>query len=334
MLFQKKHIIALPLIFALLISCKQSNQKSVEVNNQTVKIIRFDSLLTQSDTTKIEENVRNLYVNHPAFMNYYAEHIIQVNPADTFEVVKSIQLFLQNPDFKSVNNDVAKTFASTDSIQNDLITAYSLMNKHFPQINTPEIYFFVSGFNSSILLENEFVGIGLDLYLGNTYPRYSEISYDYLLYNMRPASIAPDLISAMFFKHFSFDGLQNRLLEQMLYRGKLLHIVAAMLPNRKPNDIIGYSRFQWEWSRKFEKEIWNSILAQRHLYSSEQLLINKYLNDAPFTTPITQDSPGRLGAWVGWQIINSYMKNNNVSLQELAKITDYQMILNKSKYKP
>ena len=31
------------------------------------------------------------------------------------------------------------------------------------------------------------------------------------------------------------------------------------------------------------------------------------------------DSPGRIGGWLGWQIVRSYMKNNNVTLPELLK---------------
>jgi hypothetical protein len=66
---------------------------------------------------------------------------------------------------------------------------------------------------------------------------------------------------------------------------------------------------------------------KKTLYSTDNMLMRKYLNDAPFTTPISQESPGRLGTWVGWQIIQSYMnKNKNVTLQQLMNETNYQKI--------
>jgi uncharacterized protein YjaZ len=40
-----------------------------------------------------------------------------------------------------------------------------------------------------------------------------------------------------------------------------------------------------------------------------------------------------VGAYIGWQIVNSYMKNNEVSLQQLLQ-TNAQEIFEKSKYKP
>jgi uncharacterized protein YjaZ len=59
------------------------------------------------------------------------------------------------------------------------------------------------------------------------------------------------------------------------------------------------------------------------------------MNDGPFTSEISQDSPGRLGIWVGWQIVDSYMRNNeNVSIQELINEGDAQKILEQSFYKP
>ena len=59
------------------------------------------------------------------------------------------------------------------------------------------------------------------------------------------------------------------------------------------------------------------------------------MNDGPFTAEITQDSPGRLGLWVGWRIVESYMRNNKgVTLHELINENDAQKILEQSFYKP
>ena len=78
-----------------------------------------------------------------------------------------------------------------------------------------------------------------------------------------------------------------------------------------------------------------SIVERKHLFSTEGILITKYLNDAPFTSYFSQESPGRCGVFIGWRIIESYMKNNpKVSLQELMNNTDYKTILEQSVYNP
>lgn len=324
------------IILSCLVACNKTKRLELtESITPSAKIIRFDSLILHADTSNLLQSVKEIYRAEPVFMPYYVENVMGSNPADTAETARLLGQFLANNSFKQVNKDVEKIFANTDTIVKNINLAYQYLNQYFPEMKTPQVYFFVSGFNTPIILEDQFVGIGLDLYLGSNYPSYRDMSYQYLLYNMRPSSIAPDLLSAMLFKHFRFDGQEERLLENMLYRGKIMYLLSLIMPQVPPHDIMGYSRFQWEWSRKYESKIWNSIVGQKDLYSTDIALINKYLNDAPFTATISQESPGRLGTWVGWQIISNYMnKNSDLSIEELMKTTDYQLILNKSEYAP
>ena len=71
------------------------------------------------------------------------------------------------------------------------------------------------------------------------------------------------------------------------------------------------------------------------LFSTDVMLIKKYMNDAPFTATISQESPGRLGAWIGLRIVDSYMrKNTNVTLRDLMNENNYQKMLEQSDYRP
>ena len=72
------------------------------------------------------------------------------------------------------------------------------------------------------------------------------------------------------------------------------------------------------------------------LYSSDSKLPNRFTNVAPFSKfylEIDNDSPGRVGQWIGWQIVRSFMQNNDVSMQDMLKMDDKE-IFEKSKYKP
>jgi len=72
------------------------------------------------------------------------------------------------------------------------------------------------------------------------------------------------------------------------------------------------------------------------LYDTDQKLIPRFINPAPFSKfylEIDNESPGRVGAWIGWQMVRSYMANNEVSLAQLLK-TDAKEVFEKSKYKP
>jgi len=50
---------------------------------------------------------------------------------------------------------------------------------------------------------------------------------------------------------------------------------------------------------------------------------------------LTEESPGEVGNWMGWQIVKSYMNRHpETTLQELVALDDMQEILSKSRYKP
>ena len=47
------------------------------------------------------------------------------------------------------------------------------------------------------------------------------------------------------------------------------------------------------------------------------------------------ESPGKTAVWVGWQIVRKFMeKNPDTSIEELMKMQDGQMFLQKAGYKP
>ena len=152
---------------------------------------------------------------------------------------------------------------------------------------------------------------------------------------MRRENLASDLVSATLFRMFVMHSTEDRLLDNMIFRGKVMYLLSVFMPDEKPEILMGYSPEQWAWSKKYEKQVWTAIVDQKHLFSTDMQLINKYMNDAPFTSPISQDSPGRLGTFIGWQVVKSYMeKNSKVGLKNLMDEENCQKILEESGYKP
>ena len=45
------------------------------------------------------------------------------------------------------------------------------------------------------------------------------------------------------------------------------------------------------------------------------------------------ESPGRIGVWVGWQIVRDYVKNNDSDLQHMLQMNN-EDLFKRSKYKP
>ncbi|MFV0471957.1 MAG: hypothetical protein ACK5L7_08000 [Paludibacteraceae bacterium] len=310
-------------------------QRTQENSSINIKIKRFDKDLIQFDTANATDYTDKLYQKYPKFVPVYIGNILDVNSSNTAEVGQLFAQFISDSTIQRVNQKTFEIFADVSDIESDLSQAFSYINDYFPPIPLPDIYFYVSGFNRAVMIENGILGIGTDFYLGADYPLYKEFTYDYLLYNMRKEMVSIDIVSVVLFNYFVFDGKQNRLMDNMLHRGKILYLLSSFMPDKKMEDILGYSLQQMQWAEKYENNIWKTIVGQKDLFSTNMQLIGKYLNDAPFTTPVSQDSPGRLGIYIGWKIISEYMKNNpSVTLQELMQNGDYQKILEQSGYRP
>lgn len=330
-------ILSVCCLISFLGSCSKSNRFEIDTtkNRVEVKIHRFDKDLLTLDTTNMKAGLATLYSKYPGFLPVFTATILDTTATDTVAVSNLFHQFLTDSAFKSVNKKVLQTFNDVSDIEKQVSDAFTYIHHYFPTVKLPEVYFFVSGFNRAVMMNNTFIGVGTDYYLGSDFPAYKNFTYQYMVYNMRRECLATDLVSTTLFRMFVMDSPEYRLLDNMLFRGKVMYLLSVFMPNEKPENIMGYNTEQWKWSKTNEKQIWGYVIDQKHLFSTDVQLIRKYMNDAPFTAPVSQDSPGRLGTWLGWQIVESYMKNNpKITLEDLMKENNYQKMLEESGYRP
>lgn len=318
-------------------SCQKQSRFTIDTNKNAVnvRIARVDKDIIGLEPSDMYAEVSRLYKTYPEFMEIFVTQIMGADRSDTTAVVALFSDFLADSTFSDVNAKTLEVFDNIADIEKSVSVAFTYLKHYFPQLPLPQVYFYVSGFNQAIVLENDYVGVGVDLYLGSDYPDYQNFAYQYMTQNMTRQHVAADLVSAYVFKTFRNESNESRLIDHMLYRGKLMYLLSVVMPNEKPEILMGYSKEQWNWSVKHEKEIWSTMIDQKDLFSTDFHLIRKYVNDAPFTTPISQESPGRLATWIGWRIVESYMNRNvDVSLVDLVNEHNYLKILESSGYKP
>ena len=109
-----------------------------------------------------------------------------------------------------------------------------------------------------------------------------------------------------------------------------------LLPEISDAEKIGYTPEQITWCQENESYMWRYFMQEQLLYSSDSKLPSRFINTAPFSKfylEIDNESPGRVGTWIGWQIVLSFMKNNDVNLQQLLQMDPIEIFQN-SKYKP
>ena len=302
-----------------------------------VDIVRFDSAQLAVRPDRVKQDIVQLYADYEVFMPMFVEGILRLPVEDTAYLCEMYSNFLTDTTmgFAQTNALAQSMFADISKLQKSLNIGFSRLHYLYPEWEIPTVYLFVSGFNSSVMYYENIMGVGVDMYLGSDYPYYNQVVYNYQKQTMRKECVAGDLLNMYIAYQIPYNSKYNRLLEHMIFRGKQMFLLSQLLPDEPAWEIIGYSKEQWDWCKKYEQAIWNRIMEKRDLFKTESMVRVSYMNDGPFTAEISQESPGRLGIWVGWQIVDSYMRNNeNVSIKQLIDEGDAQKILEQSFYKP
>ena len=331
------------IIFAtcVLVSCQHRRSYfPKDIEQQSVDIVRFDNdlLNVQSDDVQsTKADIRVLYDKYPVFMPLWVEDILGIPSADTAYLAHALPQFLNDTlyGFQKTNEREQELFTDITDIQTAINKAFTRVKYLYPETEIPALYLFISGFQTSIFFAEDLIGIGADMYLGSNYEYYNRVVYEYQKQTMRKECIPVDVISAFLFRNLPYTSTKSRLLDQMMYRGKVMYLTAQIFDDLPAYEVMGWTKEQWKWCERNEEVIWHLVMDKRDLFKTENLLLTNYLNDGPFTAEISQDAPGRLGIWLGWRIAESYMEHNkNVSLQELMAEGDAQKILELSYYKP
>lgn len=318
-------------------SCK-SNKLEVDVSKIKVelKIHRFDKELRDLDIQKLMTEVPKLEEKNPRFFELYTTNVIKIGSTAERDFFLKLKDFLTHPDWAQVYDSISTKFEDISVLENELTEAFKHYKYYYPEKEIPEVYTCMSGFNYSVFTDENLFGIGLDFYLGKDSKFYEMAQFaEYQRYNMASYKITSDCIQAIALTDFQYNDSIDNLVSQMVYQGKIQYFMHALLPQEEDSVLFGYTPVQMKWSFSYEDKIWAFMVEQKQLFSDENLMIKKYIEVAPFTTYFTNNSAPRLGVFIGWRIVQSFMENNpEISLQELMAMDDYQYILNNSSYNP
>ena len=326
-----RKILSLFILCFFVFSC--AGHKIVVESNPDLNVKRFDvDFYKYLNGQMTEESLSNQY---KSFLDVFGAQVVGLGTSDSDEFYESLNSYFSETSLMSLYKDQQEKFADFDFVDKELNPALVTLLQEFPNLKQPNVYVHVSGLNQNVIVTDEVLSLSAEKYLGSAHPFYQKFFYDYQLQNMTPERIVPDYLLGFMMANFPIEGTSDVLIDQMLYEGKLRYILSRLLPERNKWEYVAYTKEQYSWCENHEADIWKTILQTEHLYTSDYKLVIQYINDAPYTGAVSPKSPGRLGVWVGFRIISSYMKKHpETTLAELMKLTDAGELLKEAKYKP
>lgn len=341
-------ILTLFCLTALFYSCGGDVQvKAPDVSDIQVdyRIIRWDSLILNVDTFHTARDLALLKDKHPAFYEIYFSRILPLVPNKEGDISVSMDGFLRAPISAHLKEELQKTFPHlNEQLKNELDQAFQYYKYYLPEEELPDVYTLLSEFAFQTVLfplkENkDGVGVGLDMFLGSDYP-YSNLDPQnpsfsaYITRSFDKDHMTKKIIEIMIEDKVA-PVKKGQLLDYMIRNGKVLYAMDHILPMAHDSIITEYSRDQLDWAMNNEVEMFSFFLKEELFYEDETMKINKYIFPSPDSPGMPPAAPGRTANFIGWKIVESYMKRHpEVSMKALFEDQDAQYIMNESKYKP
>ncbi|WP_333599418.1 gliding motility lipoprotein GldB [Flavobacterium sp.] len=315
----KKYSLVVFLVL-MLISCdkKSKVEKAVEAIPVELKVDRFDKAFFET----APKDLPKLKAEYPFFFSDQFEDKVWIDK-------------MQNPLWRELYQEVEKKYSDFGKQTTEIEDLFKHIKYYFPETTTPKVYTVIAemDYNKKAIYANDKLIIALELYLGANH-RFYEFP-KYLKQNFEERQMMPDIVTS-FSLHKIPPPSDKTLLANMIYYGKELYLKDLLLPEYTDAEKIGYQPQQITWCQENESYMWRFFIDENLLFDSDSRLPNRFINLAPFSKfylEIDNESPGRVGQWVGWQIVRSFMENNEVSVQDMLKM-DAKQLFDKSKYKP
>lgn len=316
-----RNALILALFLSALIACETTPEKMVDTSKieVSVKLDRFEQKYYNADA----ESLSNLKNEYPYLFPSQTPDSIWLNkiqdPDELYLLAKVDSVY---PDFEAETEEIEQLFKN--------------IKYYYPEFQEPKVLSLITkvDYESRVIYADTLMLFAIDMYLGAEDDVYQDFP-NYLSRNFKKERLTVDFAEAISGSIFRKQN-KRQFIEVIVQEGKLLYLLELFNAWKEDHLIIGYAAEDIAWARANEEEIWKYFIEQKLLYQNDPDLRNRFVNSAPFSKfylDIDKESPGKIGSWIGWQIVRSYMENNNVPLHELLKKSEIELFEN-SKYKP
>lgn len=317
----------------------------------TIELVRFDRAFFNLDTTQLATSLAQLQQQYPEFTSGYLQSFLNAPPNALG--LQRVQGFLRHPDTRYTYDTIQQVFDSLPEVKMQLQELATHYSYYFPeQPPLAKAYTYLSDYHGDRLaiLESGLIGLPLDMALGQGYTPYLFLklpAYDQRTCNREHlVAKASDAVAQNLMMLYGASGGAH-LIDLLLYNGKVFYLADILLPTVADSLKFGFSSHQMDYMQKGELTLYEYLSNEELMYESETKRINKFITKGPFKPHL--DLPGNSASWLGFKMIQSYMKelrreykktrpNANARaidleiLQKMLKETDPQQFL--MYYKP
>lgn len=350
------------LLFALALcvtSCKKESSEKHETSTEPSTIdkwlgnneidcddIDVSASTVQVKITRVEKELMDIRTPQDAhaFLTKYPDLAKQFFAIDHYpkkEILETnLSKLAQDTAINVIYKQTQETYDNIEDLESQFAAAFSHIKHYYPTFKAPKVYSIITGLGVETYVSDSLIVLSLDYFLGNKAkykPRDPSglLFPDYILKRYKREYIVPACMLYISNKYNKVDMLENTLLADMIYFGKAYQFVRTMMPCIPDSLIVGYTGQQLKDTEEHEGLIWSFFVDKKLLYETSHFIKNKYTGERPYTAEIGPKCPGKIGTWLGWQIVQDYQKAKpETTFPALMESKSAKTLFLDSKYKP
>lgn len=325
------------LFLILLFTSCGGNRHDVDVSDIDVKldIRHFEKDLFENK----QMDQKSFRQKYPYFLDDYMYGILGFEGDTSNLCFEQLMMYRTDVNVNKVYQLVKGKYGDFSAYEKELTDAYKHFKYHFPDQKIPTIVTYLSNFTFYMnVVGQDYIGIGLDMHMGSDFKYYVYANIEkYWRKILVPQSIVSNHMLAHANDLFSQYNRGKNFIDEMIYHGKLLYFLDAVIPKTPDFIKIGMTKEEFEWCKQEESNIWKFIVKEKYLYETERRNFERLLKEGPRTqaSGVPQDAPAMIGKFAGWMAVRQYMEENpDITLNQLMMDGNAEQIFQKSAYKP
>lgn len=297
--------------------------------DNAVALLRFEDVMFETQPDLLRDKLKQVA---PQF----SSSVLNIRPNDPAFMAQIIGM-AQDPACRELYDTIRKHYADLSWLNGELNKAMARSLKLDDSMKCPKAITFISGqldYTNRVVADDSSVLIALDQYVVPCFKKYGYFQLPtYLVALSTKEHILPDAMAAVARQHIVLAEGDMTLLDYMVAEGKVQYYLHRVLPKHDDTLLLRYNAFQMNWAKAHTRDVWAYWIQNDLLFEKDYNEIFNFVEDAPKTNAFGDSAP-RMTDYIGWQIVEAYMKNAKRTLRQLFQDPDARRILKDSGWKP
>lgn|SRR3989338_7941362 len=313
------------LCLPVLLAC--SDPLDVDVSD-----IKVDITFADVNATLISADSAELIQKHHTFgkefTNVYAYLIgycLKIGEVQDSAFYNSVMQYRLDPTIQKMHADIAAKFEDKTSIEAKILDGFQHIRYHLPDAHLPKYIVYMNTlFQSGVFCTEDEIGIGLQNYLGQDNRIVKQLNpefyFDWMKEGFDARFLERDVLTGWIETHLVGET-DGTLVEHIVHWGKVLYLAESAFPDEDESIILRYTQKEMDWAAENEYAFWQYLVDEDLLFKIDDRTTRNMVGDGPFTPGLPEEgSPDRMGQYLGWRMVHSYMEQNEISVKEMLDL--------------